>query len=94
MPLGGYDCDENSTEIKLEIEHVNPLNDGYSLAYGYPDEGNFDENGFRDIFRLSEGYLEERFKIRYTYIDLSKLDYDDLDPEGYGDYLAELEYGD
>ena len=83
----------HSTEMRLEVEHMKPCDDGYSQDYGYPDVDLFDSYGFMDIFTLRPGELEERFKIRYAAIPSERFLRDDQDPEGYADLLQEIEYG-
>jgi hypothetical protein len=83
-----------STDIRLEVEHLKPRDDGYSQDYGYPDVDLFDMYGFVDIFTLRPGELEERFKIRYAAIPPERFHRDDKDPEGYADLLQDIGYGD
>ena len=83
-----------STEVRLEVEHLKPCEDGYSKDYGYTDVDLFDKYGFIDIFTLRPGELEEKFKIRYAAIPSERFLRDDKDPEGHADLLQDIEYGD
>ncbi len=83
-----------STEVRLEVEHLKPCEDGYSQDYGYTDVDLFDMYGFIDIFTLRPGELEEKFKIRYAAIPSERFLRDDKDPEGHADLLQDIEYGD
>jgi len=81
-------------EIKLEVTHLNPIENGYSKGYGFPNLGLFEKNGFKDIFKITEeGVLDERFKILPSGDTLKEIG-DVDDPDGFADYLADLEYHD
>lgn len=86
-----------SNEIKLEITHLRPCENGYSSDYGFPHIKEYMQNGFLDEFWLRNDQLGEIFKPspfyrvpEGFYDDQEYADYWNKDPYGWADYAAEV----
>jgi hypothetical protein len=88
------EVNDDEQGIRLEITHLNPLRNGFSVEYGFPQVDLFLNDGFVDVFDLGPLW-NERFQIRLgatSYEDFSdKIDPKDL-PKDF--WLLESEYED
>ena len=82
------------SEIKLQITHLKPCENGYSKDYGFP-HGEEYTHGFEEEFWLRGTELGERFKPSpfgnipsEFYKEEKYADYWDKDPYGWADYAA------
>lgn len=88
------------SDIKLQITHLRPCENGYSKDYGFP-HGEEYTNGFVEEFWLRGTELGQRFKPSpfgdipsEFYKDEKYADYWAKDPYGWADYAAEPYYED
>ncbi|MGZ4848600.1 MAG: hypothetical protein ACXV3D_03000 [Halobacteriota archaeon] len=84
-----------SEEIELNILHLRPCSNGYSLNYGFPHNETYMRDGFVASFLLRGNSLEERFSgqplgpVPQDFYDEEKYAaYWDRDPYGWTDYAA------
>lgn len=92
MSFEGLTTGDATGGIELEVTHLEPMHNGFSVDYGFPQVDIFKKQGFLDRFKLYGTEWEERYRIHpkggpYN-VD------DESDPEGYADWLAEIEYDD
>ncbi len=84
------------SEIKLQITHLRPCENGYSNDYGFPHVMEYMRDGFVDEFWLKGTQLGERFQPTHFggipegfYESQTYADYWNKDPYGWADYNAE-----
>lgn len=92
MSFEGLTTSDTEGGIELEVTHLNPMQNGFSVDYGFPQVDIFKNQGFVDRFKIYGTEWEGRYRI-HPKQGAHKMD-DDSDPEGYGDWLAETEYDD
>jgi len=90
--LGEVLTDDEVGGIKLEVTHLDPMQNGFSKDYGFPQARLLVERGFVNEFDL-RGRWTESFRMLRRERQHNGLDeYDD--PDGIAQEYADLEYDD